>query len=205
MTQIRIPTQPINLLTFLFGPPESASFEDGTNKESFDPDSLFGSALSDVPTKPYTFRQLKDHVKCLASGLVKAGLQPGDRLMLIAPESIYTPVVMYATIAAGGVFTARTPGFTADQHAYFFDHSKPRVLLASSEDMNIALAAARQAGLSDIRAFVYDGLLPAEATPTELPNWDTLYDEQGGRSYEWERLSSKKDLEKTVLIDYTSG
>lgn len=202
-----VPPEPLHLLTFLLGPPESATFGDGTNDEPewFDPDARFGSSSSDAAMKSYTFRELKYLVRCLASGLVKAGLRSGDRLLLISSESIYTPVIMYATWAAGGIFSARTPNYTAEQHSYLFKDCRPKILLASSEAIEVALSAARNAGLN-ICAFLYNGLLPSKPElETHAPLWDILLDYQGRADYTWKRLSSEEDMDRTLVIEYTSG
>ena len=63
--------------------------------------------------RSYTFAELLDKSRRVASGLVKQGLKKGDVVAFLAPNSIDFIVMYYGTIAAGGIITPINPAYTA--------------------------------------------------------------------------------------------
>ena len=52
-------------------------------------------------------------IRRFAAGLRKAGLQPGDRVLLFSGNSLFCPIVLLGIVMAGGIFTGANPGFVA--------------------------------------------------------------------------------------------
>ena len=200
-----------HLLTYLLGEPDSISID---NRETvsphwFSPDLLFCVSASAPKIKSYTFGQLKRYVKELASGLRRAGLQDGDRLMLFAPDSLYVPLVMLATLAAEGIFVTRGIDSTAKQQAHFIEHAEPKIVLAHEGYEETAMEAARMAGQGRIRPYTFGALAHSEEIFKTLANgfdnWNMLFDRINGPKFHWHRHLNPAEMNKTILIEYTSG
>jgi long-chain acyl-CoA synthetase len=56
-----------------------------------------------------TYRQLRDHVRCLATALRDMGVSKGDRVALMLPNCPQMIIAYYATLEAGGVVTNISP------------------------------------------------------------------------------------------------
>ena len=207
--QIQLPA--IDLITYLLGKPESTSFDNGqTDSPSwFSPDIPFCISASTPKSKSYTFGQLKQSVRELASGLRKAGLQDGDRLMLFAPDSLYVPLVMLATWAAGGIFVSRDIVSTAKQQAHFIQHAQPKIVFAGKGYEETVMEAARHAGHGNKRPYSFGALArPGEVVEhvsSSFNDWNTLFDRISGPNFQWRRPLNPAEMSTTVLIEYTSG
>ena len=157
----------------------------------------------------YTFERMKELVKRLASGLGKAGFKAGDRLMVIAPDNIYNPVIMLATIAAGGIFVGLDPDFVVEQQAGIIKHCGPTFILARKEVGTVVSSAVGLAGKPGARLYFWDDALfqyqvPFSDTKT-FEHQHTLLNPQGGPSFQWKTFETEEDAETTALIIYTPG
>ena len=199
---------PTNLLTSLLGEPESPSFGD-ENPVWFSSSLLFLVSARCPAARCLTFERLKYLVKSLASGLRKKGLKPGDRLLFVSPETIYMPVFLLATIAAGGIFVGRRPDFSAAQEAIIIKHCEPAFIVAYLGFEGIAAQGARLANV-DAQIFSYDD---ESFEPHPSPNYgyggsvscSKILDSVGASTFRWRTLETEADMETTALIVYTTG
>lgn len=157
----------------------------------------------------YTFEQLKDLVKTLASCLRRAGLDPGARLIAIGAESTYISVIMLATIAAGGIFAGCDPKFGAAQQSAIIRDCEPALVLAQkgADEGKIAMAM-NIAGVPNARLFSWDETLFQYSTLRRdrvFERQHTLLDFRRGPSLQWKTFETEEDAESTAVIIYTSG
>ena len=199
--------KPSNTLTVLLGEPESNDFsiEQHTNPPWFTPDLPALCSSSHPAEQRYTFAELKAQVKALGSGLRKAGLQGGDRLILMSTDSVYVPLFMLGTWAAGGIFVARGVDYTASQQADFIKHAKPKVVVAISANMDTATEAVRLADPSFKSIYELDDIHSTSQKDNRGLPWKKLLDHAGGPNYAWPKISNAEQMETTILIEYTSG
>ena len=81
----------------------------------------------------YTYRDLRRRVHRLASALVASGVEPGDRVAVLAPNS---PVLLeshFGVPLAGAVLVAINIRLASDEIAYILQHSGAKTLLVDSE------------------------------------------------------------------------
>jgi acyl-CoA synthetase (AMP-forming)/AMP-acid ligase II len=76
-----------------------------------------------------TYGELRSLVLRLASGLRKAGLKPGDRVLLAAPNCIFYTTVMIAVITAGGSFLGASNSRTAEEYQHWTNTFEPSFIL----------------------------------------------------------------------------
>ncbi|KAK8095623.1 AMP-binding enzyme [Apiospora kogelbergensis] len=180
---------------------------------------LFGSytgPLSDKPIfidpeRPDThYLSLHDYrlwAKRLALGLQKAGLKPGDRVLLFSGNNLFFPVVFMGILMAGGVFTGANPSFVARELAYQLQDSGASFLIAADASIPIALEAAQQAGLPKSRCFSFDDTaLDARPGKTQqgARHWTELLASQAdAENFEWVEPADAKNT--TCCLNYSSG
>ena len=205
------PIPPTNLLTYLLGQPETTSFDNGLSKNPvwFSTSLPFLVSAKSPIIKSVDFDRLKHLVKSLASGLRKNGLQPGDRLLLISPENIYIPVMMLATIAAGGIFVGCRSDFSKSQQVTLIKHCEPAFVLSCTECERFAADTVRFENISaqifhyDDDSFDLTAFKVAEKGGRR--SWLELMDDDNAASFRWSEFHTKEDLETTALIVYTTG
>ena len=85
---------------------------------------------NDVPAEQWTYQQLEDSVLRIAAGLLRRGLQPGDRLMIrLANTSLY-PLTFFGALAAGIVPIPTSSQLTEQEIEFLlFDSSSAAVAL----------------------------------------------------------------------------
>ncbi len=129
-----------------------------------------------------TYGELRSASSRVGGAVVAAGLQPLDRVVLIAPSIVEFPVVYLGLHAAGvSVITMNTMA-TAPEIGYVLDDSGAALVIAWHECVEAARAAATERGLD-------------------------LWVVEEGAAYDAEPLASAHDHapDDTAIILYTSG
>ncbi len=90
-------------------------------------------ALVEVATgRRWTWAELDRDVDAVARGLMAAGLEPGDRVGMWAPNCAEWTIVQFATAKAGIVLVNVNPAYRTHELAYAVEQSGMRLLLATS-------------------------------------------------------------------------
>src|SRR5713101_6475082 len=76
-----------------------------------------------------TWAELRERVRRLAVALQESGLEKGDRVAFLAPNTCELLEAHYGVPAAGGVLVAINTRLTSNEIAYILDHSAARVLV----------------------------------------------------------------------------
>lgn len=166
-------------------------------------------------THYFTLHSLREWSKRFAAGLTAAGLQEGDRLMLISGNNFWTPVVVLGTLMAGGMYNSANPAGTARELAYQLKDSQPCFVLAAENCLGPAREAAKSAGVDESRIYVFEDLPSHFATASKSQerlvtgtgwHWASLMTtpEVGG-AFEWEPYTSAEMANRTAILIYSSG
>ncbi|KAF2452189.1 acetyl-CoA synthetase-like protein [Karstenula rhodostoma CBS 690.94] len=192
------------------------------------PTYLFDSPTADLPKTPalisakypekyyisvHTYRL---YAQRLAVGLLRAGLQPGERVLLFSGNTLFFPTVMMGIIMAGGIYTGANPTYVARELAYQLKDSGAKYLLCAEGSLDTGIAAAQEAGLPASSVFVFDdGVATFEGRTVEnhapalggtIRHWTTLLaSEADGRAYAWPDLRTPAELDTVVALNYSSG
>ncbi|KAI1501413.1 hypothetical protein F5X99DRAFT_382404 [Biscogniauxia marginata] len=180
---------------------------------------VFGSSFEPLPDDPQfidperpdthvlTRAEYRLWCKRLALGLQRAGLKPGDRVLLFSGNTIFSPVVFMGVLLAGGIFTGANPSFVARELAYQLQDSGASFLIAADSSMEVAVEAAEQAGLSKDRIYSIDGTaLDARQGKARLgtQHWISLLaSKDEARKFDWVEPSDTKTT--TCCLNYSSG
>jgi fatty-acyl-CoA synthase len=132
----------------------------------------------------YTYRELGARVNRLASALRRAGLEKGDRVAFICPNTPALLEAHYGVPAAGGVLVALNYRLDAGDIARILEHSGARFVFVDHEFEHLAPGAVR---IDDTGApgDPYEAFL-AEGSAEPLP-------------------SVLEDEDEPISINYTSG
>jgi 4-coumarate--CoA ligase len=190
-----LPIEVCSLQTFLFGSPTAPLPQMVAFYDAERPSTHF-----------LTFDALRLWSLRLAAGLQKAGLQPGDRVLLFSGNNLLYPAAFLGVLMAGGVFTGANPGSVARELAYQLKNSDSRFLFCADESLEMGLEAAESIGMGKERVFLFDDLL-LDGTGTSrlgVKNWSTLFEpESVGRRFQWYQLEDPK--EAICALNYSSG
>ena len=82
----------------------------------------------------------------MASGLVRSGMQKGDVLALVSPNSAEFCTTFFSTLAMGGIVSTCNPNYTADELAYQFKNSNSKYVATIPSLLPAIQEAASKAG-----------------------------------------------------------
>jgi long-chain acyl-CoA synthetase len=88
---------------------------------------------SDGDYRAVTWNAYARQIRRVANFLVAAGLNPGDRATIFAPNRVEWMSAALGIQAAGGVMVPIYPASTAEQAAYVIEHSDARVLFVDTQ------------------------------------------------------------------------
>jgi len=101
-----------------------------------------------------TWAELDQHTSRLANGLLELGLSKGDRVGLLAPNSLEYLEVVIACLRLGVIIVPLNHRLTANELRYMVKHSGCRIVVAHSSLVGVATQAlddlAEESGQSDI-------------------------------------------------------
>lgn len=166
---------------------------------------------ADRPEYHLTLHTYREWSKRLAAGLRQRGFKPGDRLLLYSGNTIFFPVVMMGTIAAGGVFTAANPSYVPRELAYQLKDSGAMFLITAEGSLATSLEAAKSIDFPQDRIFVFDdGYNTFDNRGRSVQNishWSRLLaPPQEAATFEWPTFHSREQMDiTTAVINYSSG
>lgn len=190
------------------------------------PTFIFESPTADLPKTPafISAREPEKHylstsdyrlyAQRLASGLLRSGLHPGDRVLLYSGNTLFFPSVVMGVIMADAVFTGANPTYVTRELAYQLRDSGARYLICAEGSLETGLAAAKEVNMRPDRIFVFDdGVATFEGKTVEkdtpegkVRHWTTLLDsEEKGRAYHWPDLRTDDELDRIIALNYSSG
>ena len=115
-------------------------------------------AITEVATgADYTYRQLFDQVNAFAGALAACGIQVGDVVGLLAPNSAAFAVAFHGILRAGATATTVNALFTPKDIVKQLTDSGAVMLITVQALATPALEAAAQVGLPDERVVILDG------------------------------------------------
>lgn len=155
-------------------------------------------ALVDLPAqRRWTYAELIDDVRRLATGLLRAGIRPGDRVGMWAPNRWEWVLVQYATAEIGAVLVNINPAYRAHELQYALQQSGLAMVIAAPRFKTsdyTALLREVAPHCPDLREVVF----------TESRRWDDL---AGGPAdlAALAQLATTLDNRDPINIQYTSG
>ncbi|MFV0460676.1 MAG: long-chain-fatty-acid--CoA ligase [Actinomycetales bacterium] len=146
-----------------------------------------------------TYAEAADHVTRLAHGLTGLGLEPGDRVAYLAPNSMEVLWSHFAVPLAGGVLVTINTRLAAEEVRYILEHSGAKVVMVAPELWE-QLASIKDR--TPVQAVV---MLP-DADGTSAPvegtiDYTGLIASGSAEPIPWE----VDDEDATISINYTSG
>ncbi|TFK57306.1 acetyl-CoA synthetase-like protein [Heliocybe sulcata] len=139
----------------------------------------------------YSYAVWAQRIQNLAYALIRAGIQPGDRVAVIAPNWFY---VHHGVFAARAILTPVNTRLTKPEVDYILDHSGSKLILVDHEYTHLVKGAKVLVIISNDTGRIGD---PYEEF---LSNGRRFSQEKG-----WQGLVTEKDEDAGACLCYTSG
>ena len=113
--------------------------------------------------------QVKEAATHLSTALKKRyGLLEGDTVALFSQNSIWYPVAMHATLRVGGKVSGASPAYNVEEMTYALKTADAKFLMTHPNSMEVALQAAKNAGIPKENLFLLEGNMGGHTTIKEL-------------------------------------
>ena len=159
--------------------------------------------------RSYTYREFELRVRRLAAGLLRAGVEPGDRVAFLSPNTPPLLEAHYGVPAAGGVLVAINTRLAAAEIAYILEHSGARYLFVDRAlEGFIDGDALRADGVSVVRiddTGVPDDPYEAFLASAEDSAVDSADGSASGSGEPPPLAAGPDDEEDPISMNYTSG
>ena len=192
----------IDLLSLIFNSTESWTHEDTIlHAEAADP----SNCITKAQTRAYS-KRLAYHFRN-TFGIGKNG--PGkDVVVCMSSGQVLLPTIFYATIAAGGIYSAASSAFTPAELTRQVKQGQSGLIVASKDCKNVAIKTAKRCGVALHRVLILDTMGGARSLQS-VPGGRNYIEEGDARPHEsldWEVITDKKQLEDSVIcLLYSSG
>jgi fatty-acyl-CoA synthase len=153
-------------------------------------------AIVDGPCR-FTYADFLARVHRLSHALVGLGVEPGDRVCILSPNSHFFLESFYATSQLGAVIVPLNYRLLAQDHEYIIDHAGVKVVLVDHEYVDMVEAIRKR--LPTVEQFVVAQDLGT--TPTGWLDWETLIAAQPATP----PASVERGENDLVALNYTSG
>jgi fatty-acyl-CoA synthase len=145
----------------------------------------------------WTYTQLRVDVDALAHGLIRSGVEKGDRVGIWAPNCAEWTLLQFATAKIGAILVCVNPAYRTHELSYVLNQAGIRTLVAAPGFRGADYAAMIdevRADCPDLRDVVVIG----------GPAWDALPD-HGGDPHVLARRQAALSPHDAINIQYTSG
>ncbi|KJZ71806.1 hypothetical protein HIM_08826 [Hirsutella minnesotensis 3608] len=136
------------------------------------------------------YRQLSQR---FAAGLVAAGFEKGQRLLMVSRNSIYCPVAFMGTVMAGGIYCTADPAYDEFDLSRVAAHLEPSIVLAAPE---LALVVSKGLALAKC---VSARLLIFSGGPSHLFKRDTRI--QKAEPCSWTSIFAQNHVNQSSFLD----
>jgi len=145
----------------------------------------------------FTYAELKDAVDRLATGMLRAGLEHGDRFGVWSPNRFEWTLTQFATAKLGVILVNINPAYRLSELEYALGQSGCRWIVATPECKGSDFGAM----IEDVRPNL-SGLEHSVLFGT--PEWDQLFDVAPDDDA-LARRGAELDFDDPINIQYTSG
>ncbi|GKZ26546.1 hypothetical protein AbraIFM66951_002603 [Aspergillus brasiliensis] len=151
------------------------------------------------------YQDVKVYSTFASTALVRRhGLQPGDTVIILSPNSIWYPVAMMTTVRAGGIVAGASPAHGADELAYLLRASRAKFIFTILSRLPTVLRSADKVGIPHNRVFLLEGLQGSHSTLQECIDIGRACGSAGQvDSYKIVAGSSNRDL--CGYLNFSSG
>jgi len=163
---------------------------------NFPQEKAFGQRVGDE-WKYYSTQQVIDIANKVSRGLLKLGIQPGDRIgVAISQNRPEWPILDIGILQIGAINVPVYPTLTEKDFAYIFNDSEAKLCFSDAGNLYHSIKHAQQLVPSLQAIYTFDRM-------DGVPFWEDFFIDEGQE--EVERLKAAVDPKALATIIYTSG
>lgn len=124
----------------------------------------------DAETKDrLNWAQVKEATTYISTALDRRfNFQPNDTITLFSGNTIWYPVAMFSAVRLGGVVSGASPAYNVEEMTSALKTAKAKFLVTNAASIEVALEAAREAGLPKEHVILLEGEVEGHVSVKEL-------------------------------------
>ena len=153
-----------------------------------------------------SFQQINTMANQVANGLLKLGIQSGDKVALSSPNLPYFPIVYYGILKAGAVVVPLSILLKRAEVAYHLKDSDAKAIFCFEGNDALPMGIEGYEGFKEVpecEHFITITARPDAVSPFPFENTNTLGQFMSNESADFQ--SKRTSAEDTAVIIYTSG
>ncbi|KAK4548829.1 hypothetical protein LTR36_008602 [Oleoguttula mirabilis] len=167
------------------------------------PENELGGYTNAITKEKLNWREVKETATFVSTALVNTyGLKEGDTVALFSQNTIWYPVAMHATLRVGGRVSGASPAYNVDEMTYALKTGDAKFLMTHPDSMEVATAAAKNAGIPKENLFLLEGELDGYTTIKELVEMGRKESQQAP-TFQIPRSKTNKDV--CGFLSFSSG
>lgn len=169
------------------------------------PESELRGYTNAITKERLNWKQVKEATTYLSTALVKKyGLKQGQTVALFSQNTIWYPVAMFGTLRVGGVVSGASPAYNVEEMTYALKTADAKFLMTHPASMEVATAAAKNAGIPRQNLFLLEGELDGYTTIRELIEIGKSYGEKG-QAEVFKIPKGKTNFDVCGFLSFSSG
>jgi len=156
------------------------------------------TAIVDGPDR-FTYRQFQERVNQLGHALLALGIQKGDRVCILSPNSHYFLESYYGVTQIGAILVPLNYRLVAADHEYIINHAGVKAVLVDYDYTRIVDEI--RPNLKHVEHYIVADPRSDKSTPNGWTDWDELVAPQPTTN----TPHVEQDENDTTSINYTSG
>jgi long-chain acyl-CoA synthetase len=153
--------------------------------------------------EPLSWSETEEAVVRLAHGLVALGVEPGDRVALVAESRPEWVIADLAIMSVGAVTVPAYTTNTVEDHRHVLGNSAARIAIVSTAALAEKLIPAAEQ-VPSVRAII--AIEPIEGqTAVAVHTWDRIVADSGGSPGDIDQRVAALSPDDTACLIYTSG
>ncbi|KAJ9648829.1 hypothetical protein H2199_000742 [Coniosporium tulheliwenetii] len=169
------------------------------------PESELRGYQNAITKERINWKDVKECTTYLSTALVKRyGLKEGETVALFSRNTIWYPVAMLGTLRAGGKVSGASPAYNVEEMTYALKTADAKFLMTAPTSMDIAVAAAKNAGIPKENVFLLEDQLEGYTTIKELIEMGKSYG-ASGQIPAFKLPPGKKNKDVCGFLSFSSG
>ncbi|KAF2969669.1 hypothetical protein GQX73_g3874 [Xylaria multiplex] len=169
------------------------------------PEQELAGFVDAITKERVSWKDVKEDATYISTTLVREyNLNPGDTVSLFSRNTIWYPVMLFAAMRVGGVVSGASPAYNVEEMTYALRTANAKFIATHPTSIDIAVEAARNAGISKKHIFLLEGRLEGYTTIKELIGKGKRYGDSDQVPYK-KIPQGKKNGDICALLSFSSG
>ncbi|KAI1825853.1 acetyl-CoA synthetase-like protein [Xylaria intraflava] len=140
------------------------------------PEEQLAGFMDGITKERVSWKDVKEAATYISTVLVKEyGLKTGDTVSLFSRNTIWYPVMLFASMRVGGVVSGASPAYNVDEMTYALRTANAKFIATHPTSIDIAAQAAKNVGIPKKHIFLLEGKVEGYTTIKELINRGRRY------------------------------